>query len=314
MKALVIGKLRPRLPVMQGALGYIGSPSFVAAVARAGALGTIASLGLTPEELRKQIAEVRSQCSEGDLFGVNLLVPATTYPAQVEVCLEQHVHFVELAAGMDKQCGRIHAQGGPAVIYKVSSLRLAQYAEQLGAAAVVVMGKEAGGHLGFPQGVPFVSTADLVRSVKPRVSIPVIAAGGAVDDETAKPLFEAGADAIQVGTRLLATHEFQSHPSFKAALVHAGADEVLVIDSPFGLPLRALSTRFARGQGREAFDVEDCVRCLPTCRKTYCLRAAMRRALAGQVQDGIIPASENTPRICTLLTLSEALSEMLRLS
>jgi len=111
---------------------------------------------------------------------------------------------------------------------------------------------------------------------------------------------------------LLATHEFQSHPSFKEAIVGAGDGDVAVIDSPFDLPLRALNAPFARDQGREAFGAEDCVECLPTCSKTYCLRAAMRRAAAGQVEDGVIPASENTAHIRTVLPVSDALVEMVR--
>lgn len=310
MKKLAFGEKSPRLPVMQGAFGYIDSPSFVASVARAGALGNLASLGLRADELRAQIAAVRGRCDERDVWGVNLLVAADEYPTQVEVCIEERVDFVELAAGIDKQCGRISAQGGPAVICKVSSLRLAQYAEQLGAAAVVVMGKEAGGHLGFPEGVPFVSTVELVRTIASSIGLPVIAAGGAVDAETATRLFEAGADAVQAGTRLLATNEFESHPAFKDAIVQAGDDGVAVTDSPFDLPLRALDTRFARGEGRDQYDTKGCVGCLPVCNKTYCLRAAMRRAAEGQVEEGVIPASEHTGRIRTVLPLREALLEL----
>jgi len=310
MKRLVIGTLHPKLPMMQGALGYIDSPSFVAAVARAGAMGVIASLGLSPGELRFRIRDVRARCEGGEIFGVNLLVPTAQYTELLEVCINERVSFVELAGGIDKQCGAISQQGGPAVICKVSSLRLAGYAEQLGAAAITVMGKEAGGHLGFPAGTPFVSTADLVREVKTGVTIPVIAAGGVVDGESARSLFETGTDGVQVGTRLLTTPEFESHQSFKDAIVRAGRDDVIVIDSPFGLPLRVLDTRFARGEDRTRSSVEECVRCLPACNKAFCLRSAMRRAASGSVEGGIIPASEHTWRIHEILPLKKVLHEM----
>jgi len=314
MKKLIIGKMNPRFPVMQGALGFIDSSAFVANMARAGAIGVIASLGLTPGELRRRILDVRSECNGNDIFGVNLLVPSDHYHELLKVCIEEHVDFVELAGGIDKKCDLISKHGGPSIICKVSSLRLAQYAEQLGAAAITVMGKEAGGHLGFPNGTPFISTVDLVRGIKPRVNVPVIAAGGAVDAEFSQVLFEAGADAIQIGTRLLTTNEFESHQSFKDAIIKATHDDVIVINSPFGLPLRALDTRFARGEGRSCYGVEDCVGCLPTCSKNFCLRAAMRRAVAGEVEQGIIPASEHAPRIGTILPLRQVLLEVSHLS
>jgi NAD(P)H-dependent flavin oxidoreductase YrpB (nitropropane dioxygenase family) len=285
MKKLVIGRLNPVLPAMQGALGYISSASFVAAVASEGAMGNIASLGLTPEQLLEQIKAVRKLCKRGDIFGINLLVHSEMYSKLLEVCVDERVDFVELAGGIDKECGLINKDGGPEVICKVSSLRLAMYSEQLGAAAVTVMGKEAGGHLGFPEGVPFISTADLVREVKNGTGLTVIAAGGAVDTKSARDLFDAGADGVQIGTRLMATVEFESHPG-------------------------VLSTGLGRGTGREAFDTSGCVECLSECARTFCLRKAIRRAAAGDVEKGVVPASENTPRIKKVLPLQQVLSDI----
>jgi NAD(P)H-dependent flavin oxidoreductase YrpB (nitropropane dioxygenase family) len=310
MKKLVIGRLNPVLPAMQGALGYISSASFVAAVASEGAMGNIASLGLTPEQLLEQIKAVRKLCKREERFGVNLLVHSEMYSKLLEVCVDERVDFVELAGGIDKECGLINKDGGPEVICKVSSLRLAMYSEQLGAAAVTVMGKEAGGHLGFPEGVPFVSTADLVREVKNGTGLTVIAAGGAVDTKSARDLFDAGADGVQIGTRLMATVEFESHPVFKQAIIDAGEEDVTVIDSPFGMPLRVLSTGLGRGTGREAFDTSGCVECLSECARTFCLRKAIRRAAAGDVEKGVVPASENTPRIKKVLPLQQVLSDI----
>ena len=310
MKKLVIGRINPVMPAMQGALGYISSASFVAAVARAGALGNIASLGLTPGQLLEQIKAVRNLCERGDIFGVNLLVHSDMYSKLLEVCVGERVDFVELAGGIDKMCGLIKKDGGPEVICKVSSLRLAQYSEQLGASAVTVMGKESGGHIGFPEGTPFVGTADLVREVKNGTGMTIIAAGGAVDASSARDLFDAGADGVQVGTRLMATIEFESHPLFKQALIDAGEEDVVVIDSPFGMPLRVLNTGFGRGKDRAAFDTSGCVECLSGCARTYCLRKAMLRSAAGDVEKGLIPASENTLRIKKILPLQRVLSDI----
>jgi NAD(P)H-dependent flavin oxidoreductase YrpB (nitropropane dioxygenase family) len=310
MKEMFVGKLSPRLPVMQGALGYIGTASFAAAVARAGAMGTLASLGLSTGKLRERIRAVRELCGGNDIFGVNLLVHSDGYPGLLGVCIDERVDFVELAGGIDKECGRISRDGGPEVICKISSLRLADYSEQLGASAVTVMGKEAGGHLGFPEGVPFKSTDELVKEVKKGTSLTVIASGGAVDAASAGSLFDAGADGVQLGTCLMATVEFEAHPLFKQALVRAGVKDAVVIDSPFGMPLRALSTDFGLGSGRDKFDTSGCVNCISACSKSYCLREAIRRAAAGDLEVGVVPASENTYRINEVLRLNRVLKEI----
>jgi NAD(P)H-dependent flavin oxidoreductase YrpB (nitropropane dioxygenase family) len=310
MKKLKIGKLSPRLPVMQGALGYIDAPQFAAAVARSGALGNIASLGLTPARLRERIRTAGELCGRDDIFGVNLLVHSKSYTELLDVCIDEGVDFVELAGGIDKECGRISKEGGPEVICKVSSLRLASYSEQLGASAVTVMGKEAGGHLGFPEGIPFVGTADLVREVKRGTGLTVIAAGGAVDQATAESLFDAGADGVQAGTRLMATNEFESHLLFKQAIVNAGEKDTAIIDSPFEMPLRALSTGFGRGKGRKKYDTSGCVECISGCSKAYCLRKAIRRAAAGELEEGVVPASENSNRISEILPLKKVLFDL----
>ncbi|GAI62536.1 unnamed protein product, partial [marine sediment metagenome] len=97
------------------------------------------------------------------------------------------------------------------------SLKVAQKGEAMGAAAIVVEGEEAGGHLGFPKTHPFRKTIDIVKEVVRAVEIPVIAAGGIFDGRDIVEMFRSGAKGVQMATRFVATEECDVHQKFKEA-------------------------------------------------------------------------------------------------
>jgi enoyl-[acyl-carrier protein] reductase II len=85
----------------------------------------------------------------------------------------------------------------------------------------VAEGFEAGGHNGREE----TTTLCLVPAVVDSVKIPVIAAGGIHDGRSMAAAFALGADAVQVGSRFVATPEASAHASFKESILRAGEGE-----------------------------------------------------------------------------------------
>ena len=80
-----------RYPIVQGPMAYVQPPSLAAAVSNAGALGTIAGVGLSADELRAAVREVRAATSAP--FGVNLFAPPYLREDALAVVLEERPAF-----------------------------------------------------------------------------------------------------------------------------------------------------------------------------------------------------------------------------
>ena len=116
--------------------------------------------------------------------------------------------------------------------------------------AVVLEGPLAGGHLGFQMDqidLPENTLERLLPAVKDVAQahgdFPVIVAGGIYTNADIRRFLALGADGVQMGTRFLATEESSATPAYKAAVLRAGPDDILVAlapGSPCGLPFRVL--------------------------------------------------------------------------
>src|SRR5262249_29699656 len=116
---------------------------------------------------------------------------------------------------------RIHA-GGALAFWQVGSTEEARAAAGAGCDAVVAQGVEAGGHV---RGTT--PLRKLVDEVTAAIDVPVVAAGGIATGRSMRACLDAGAAAVRVGTRLLATAESGAHPDYLAALIAAGADDTV---------------------------------------------------------------------------------------
>jgi len=112
--------------------------------------------------------------------------------------------------------------------------------ERAGADAVIAEGMESGGHIGE------VTTFVLVNKVSRSVNIPVIAAGGIADGRGMAAAFALGAEAVQMGTRFVASVESDVHPVYKEKIVKASIRDTVVTGAKLGHPARVLRTPFAR--------------------------------------------------------------------
>ena len=205
-------------PIVQGGLQWVANADLVAAVANAGAMGFITALSFdSPERLREEIRRCRDLTERP--FGVNITLLPTMrppdYAGMARVVIEEGIRFVETAGSNPVQFMPAFNASGVKVVHKCTSVRHARKAEDLGCAAVSIDGFECAGHPGEED----VTSLVLIPVAVDAVSVPVIASGGFGDGRGLVAALALGAEAINMGTRFVATVEAAVHDKVKQALV-----------------------------------------------------------------------------------------------
>ena len=237
---LKIGTKIARVPIMQGGMAIrLSTGALAAAVANQGGIGLIAASGMTPQELRYEIRMARS-LSKG-IIGINIMFAAKKFAEMVNTAIDEGIDLVVAGAGFSRDIFALGKASGTPVVPIVSSVKLAKISQRLGAAAIVVEGKEAGGHLGTDQ-----SIKEIIPDIVAAVDIPVIAAGGIADGRGVAAAFMLGAEGVQMGTRFLSANECTIHPVYKEKILKATDLCTMVTGKRLGHPVRSLRTQFAR--------------------------------------------------------------------
>jgi NAD(P)H-dependent flavin oxidoreductase YrpB (nitropropane dioxygenase family) len=227
-----------RLPIQLAPMGGgVAGPELAVAVCAAGGLGMVSSAHPTPLDAQLRFLAEHA----GDPCGVGFFAfELADRLAELELA-SATARVVDVFWGDPdaKVVERIHA-GGALGFWQVGSADEAVAAADAGCDAVVVQGVEAGGHV---RGTT--PLLELLAEVTPRVCVPVVAAGGIAAAASARRAFEAGASALRIGTRLLATSESAAHKQYLIALIRARPDDT-EITTAFGVgwpdaPHRVLS-------------------------------------------------------------------------
>ncbi|MEE9420217.1 MAG: nitronate monooxygenase [Desulfatiglandaceae bacterium] len=214
-----------RYPLIQGAMGVICNPEFVAAVSETGGYGLLATAFLSdPELLNQQIQAVKKLTDKP--FGANLMAMNPMSMTFAEVLVDHGIRAVTTSAGNPKELASFFKDRGVKVLHVVPNVDNAIKAEKAGVDAVIAEGSESGGIQGY-QGA---STMVLVPMVVDAVEVPVVAAGGIGDSRGYRAAMALGAKGVQVGTRFIASQECIAHLNYKNALCNARETDTLLID------------------------------------------------------------------------------------
>ena len=227
-----------KYPVFQGAMAQIARYELASAVSNAGGLGILASGGISPEELREQIKKCKEQTTKP--FAVNLMLMMPNINEIIDVVIEEGVKIVTTGAGTPRKFMPRLTEAGVKVIPVIPSVKAAKKMEELGCAAVVVEGMEAGGHVGTS------TTMALLPQVTKAVNIPVIAAGGIADGRGVAAAFCLGASGVQMGTVFLATHECPISIEYKNLIVEADDTSTTLTGMKFGAPVRGIKNELTK--------------------------------------------------------------------
>jgi nitronate monooxygenase len=209
-----------RLPLMQAPLGPAATPQLALAVSRAGALGTFAASWVPPDEVREQVRWLRAALDEP--FCVNLVL-AFEQRERLEAALDGGVDVVSFAWGIDYELISLARAAGVFVLVQVGDPAAARTAVEAGADGLVVQGVEAGGHVQAQRPL-----AELLREIRPRVDVPLVAAGGIADRGSINAAHSAGADAVACGTVFLAAEEADVHPAYLECLIASAASDTVL--------------------------------------------------------------------------------------
>jgi nitronate monooxygenase len=205
-------------PIVCGGMTGVGTADLIAAVANAGALGFLTALTQpTPEALRKEIQRCREMTDKP--FGVNLTILPTINPVPYDeyrdAIIDSGIKIVETAGNNPEPHLPSFRAGGVKVIHKAIAVRHAIKAEKVGVDAVSIDGFECAGHPGEDD----IPGLILIPAAADKVNIPLIASGGFADGRGLVAALALGADAINMGTRFMATTEAPIHENVKRQIV-----------------------------------------------------------------------------------------------
>lgn len=329
MKALKIGNLTVKYPLVQGGMGVgVSLSKLASAVANQGGIGVISAVGIgmsyqakgkyskagNLEGFRNEIRKARTLSPKG-VLGANIMLAITDFDDLFKVAIDEGLDIVFVGAGlfikkpetltMDefvnakiKMVPKISSARAAALTLKVWDEKFNRLPD-----AIAIEGSKAGGHLGFKKRDLNTKTQtlnEIIKETKDVISkfeqkygqkIPIIAGGGVYTGKDIYETMNAGADAVKMGTRFVTTFECDADIKFKEQYLQANTPEdVVIIDSPVGLPGRAINNPFLEkvSQG-EKRPVKCAWQCLKHCdykKVPYCIAEALFNAAKGNLDKG----------------------------
>jgi len=347
MNPLRIGNLVATVPVVQGGMGVgISLSGLAAAVANEGGIGVISSAGLgllyknysddyltaSIQGLKDEIRKAREKTK--GIIGVNVMVAMSNYADMVKTAIEQKVDVIFCGAGLPLDLpGYLDNESATKLVPIVSSGRAAKlicrkwlneynYLPD----AIVVEGPKAGGHLGFKrdqitdenfsldQLVPEVIDAIKEFENEQDKTIPVIAAGGIYSGIDINKFIGLGASGVQMGTRFVTTVECDASEAFKQAYIDAKEEDIEIIQSPVGMPGRAIGNDFLEKVKKGFKQPIRCpFKCIKTCEissSPYCIITALYNAFKGNLKNGYAFAGANAFLSTKIVSVKELFYEL----
>ena len=351
MPTLQIGDLQADIPIVQGGMGVgISLSGLAVAVADAGGIGVVATAGIGQFEpdcdtnlraannraLKKMIRKINGSTS--GLVGINIMVALSDFDGLVQRAVDEEADILFLGAGLPirlpktlplDELGKLHTKFVPIVSSgKATNIIFRSWAKQFSHVpdAVVVEGPMAGGHLGFrkdninnPDYMLEKILPEVLAAVKPYEeqfgnNIPVIAGGGIYTGADIYKFMQLGAQGVQMGTRFVATDECDASDEFKQAYLDCKEEDIILIDSPVGLPGRAIRGGFLERIAAGAKQTFKCPwKCLRTCdfkNVPYCIADALANAKIGNLDGGFAFAGANTYRVDKIIPVKELIEAL----
>jgi enoyl-[acyl-carrier protein] reductase II len=224
-------------PLIQAGMVWASGWKLASAVSNAGGLGIIGAGSMYPEILKEHIEKCKKATDKPFAVNVPLLYP--DIDKIMEIIISEKVEIVFTSAGNPKTWTKHLQEHGIKVVHVVSGVKFALKSQEAGVDAVVAEGFEAGGHNGRDE----TTTFTLIPMVKEKIDIPLIAAGGIATGRGMLAAMVLGADAVQIGSRFVASPEASSHQKFKEMVVKAKEGDTKLTLKELA-PVRLLKNKF----------------------------------------------------------------------
>lgn len=346
IEPLVIGNLKARVPVMQGGMGVgISLSGLAGAVAAEGGIGIIstAQIGYRDVDFDREpiacnlraigteIGKAR-QIAQGGIIGVNIMVATQRYEEYVKAAVEAGADLIVSGAGLPVDLPKYTANAETRLVPIISSLKSVQVIIRYWMKkydrlpdAIVIEGPLAGGHLGFtkeqaehPEALQydeevrkilrFVNTTEEVCHKR----IPVIMAGGIYTRKDMEHYLEMGISGVQMATRFVTTYECDADEAYKQSYINACKEDIVIVQSPVGMPGRAIMNPFMQKVKEGKITHGLCHRCISTCNPAsmpYCITDALVNAATGRTEDALLFCGANAWRAEKLEHVKDIMDE-----
>lgn len=351
MSSIQIGNKQLEIPIIQGGMGIgVSRSSLAGAVAREGGMGVISTAQVgydaphfkeNPERenlrvLPLEIQKAKTLSGGNGMVAVNIMSVTQLYGDYVRTAVDAGADAIISGAGLPLNLPEYVKDSDVKIAPVVSSYRGAELMMRMwdrkygrNADFLIMESPYSGGHQGYSREnlkdleAAFATFAEDVRQTvgmkkqyeeKYGKNIPLFVAGGIFTSEDVQRAFAWGADGVQVGTRFIATHECDASEAYKQVFVESDEDDLVIIDSPVGMPARAVRNAFVERMldGRE--DITFCYNCLKACnpaKAKYCISQALINAVKGDLENGLVFASAKVGQIQKIQSVKEVIAELL---
>lgn len=350
MEGIKIGDKKSKYPIIQGGMGVgVSMHKLAGNVSKEGGIGIIstADIGYKEEDFNKnpmkanlraigkEIEKARAIAGSDKILGVNIMVALSNYKEIVSQCVKNKIDLIISGAGIPKELPEYVSGSNTKIAPIVSSLRCCKlivkhwikkynYVPDM----IVIEGPEAGGHLGFKKeeleekNKPKLEdiTKEVVEYIKEienehNKQIPVIAAGGIWDKKDIEKYLKLGASGVQMATRFVATNECDASDEFKKAYINAKKEDIRIINSPVGMPGRAIYNKFIKQTENEKCKIDKCYNCIKTCNALstpYCITKALVNAVKGNMENALVFCGSNVNKVSKIVSVHDLMQELVR--
>lgn len=288
-------------PIIQAGMIWNSGWRLASASSNAGILGLLGAGSMYPDVLREHIQKCKKATDKP--FGVNVPMLYPNVDEIMNIIVEEGVKIVFTSAGNPKTWTSWLQERGITVVHVVSSVKFALKAQDAGVDAVVAEGFEAGGHNGRDE----TTTLTLIPMVREQLTIPLIAAGGIATGKAMLATMILGADAVQVGSRFVASEESSAHQAFKQVVVDVKEGDTQLTLKELA-PVRLVKNKFYD-------EIQELYKSSPSPEQLKELlgRARAKRGMfEGDLEDGELEIGQIAGLIHDIKPVAEIVRDMLK--
>ncbi len=347
MNGLEIGNLKSKYPLIQGGMGVgVSLSSLAGAVANAGGVGILSTAQIGYREpdfdtnpievnlrtIPKEIEKAR-KLANGGMIGVNIMVATKKYDEYVKAAVQAGVDLIVSGAGLPVNLPKLVEGSSVCIAPIVSTVKSAHVILKMWdkkyhrcADLLVIEGPLAGGHLGFKkEELTQIDMAAYESEIKGIIQvareygekfqrhIPVVFGGGIYDREDVAHYMSLGLDGVQMASRFVTTYECDADEKYKQTYINAKKEDIIIVNSPVGMPGRAINNRFAKNSKNGDYKPQKCRHCIQTCNPAetpYCITDALLHAVKGEVDDALLFCGANAYRAEKLEHVKDIFDEL----
>ena len=342
----MIGDLTVKVPLIQGGMGVgISLSRLAGTVAAEGGIGIISTAQIGYREpdfdehpieanlraIHTEVAKAR-EIAEGGAIGVNIMVATRDYDRYVEAAIDAGVDIIISGAGLPMKLPELAGDSRTKLAPIVSSVKSADVICKYWLKKydrlpdlVVIEGPRAGGHLGFHyeqlQNIDDTAYDEEIKRIIALVNqygadhgktIPVAVAGGVYERKDMDHYMSMGAAGVQVATRFVTTYECDASEADKQTYIDAKEEGIIIVQSPVGMPGRAISNDFMKRAKQGRIPHGKCHTCISTCKPAetpYCITESLVNAAKGNVQEALLFCGSNAYRATKLEHVKDIMDE-----